>query len=108
MRVGSHHLYEEDPGQQDIPVHRVILHENYDSWTINNDICLLELESKADFSSDVIGGIELAEEGAEYEAGTECVVSGWGTTSEGGSLATVLMKVSKHSLSQAQLQLQLS
>merc|ERR1719184_189002 len=93
VRVGSHHLYEEDLGQQDIPVHRVILHENYDSWTINNDICLLELESEADFSSDVIGGIELAEEGAEYEAGTECVVSGWGTTSEGGSLATVLMKV---------------
>ena len=93
MRVGSHHLYVDDPDQQDIPVLRVILHENYDSWTINNDICLLELESEADFSSDVIGGVELPGEGAEYEPGTECVVAGWGTTSEGGSLATVLMKV---------------
>merc|ERR1719233_2710980 len=68
VRVGSHHLYDVDPDQQDLPVHRVILHENYDSWTITNDICLLELEGEADFSSDVVGGIELAEEGAEYEA----------------------------------------
>merc|ERR1719277_2707010 len=31
--------------------------------------------------------------GEEYTAGTTCTVSGWGTTSEGGSLAKVLMKV---------------
>merc|ERR1719477_127679 len=31
VRVGSHHLYVDDPDQQDIPVLRVILHENYDS-----------------------------------------------------------------------------
>eukprot|EP00091_Calanus_sinicus_P011018 TRINITY_DN2513_c0_g1_i5.p1 TRINITY_DN2513_c0_g1~~TRINITY_DN2513_c0_g1_i5.p1 ORF type:complete len:159 (-),score=50.25 TRINITY_DN2513_c0_g1_i5:69-545(-) len=70
-----------------------MLHEDYDSWTINNDICLLELDGQADFGSDVIGGINLPEEGKEYPAGTECVVTGWGTTSEGGSLAKVLMKV---------------
>merc|ERR1712106_900727 len=31
--------------------------------------------------------------GEEYPAGTQCTVSGWGTTSEGGSLGRVLMKV---------------
>merc|ERR1719244_2565293 len=73
VRVGNHHLYEDDPDQMDIPVKRVILHENYDS--------------------DVIGGITLPDEDQDYEEGTECVVSGWGTTAEGGSLGKVLMKV---------------
>ena len=77
----------------DIPVKRVILHEDYDSWTIQNDICLLELDGQADFGSDVIGGITLPDEDQDYEEGTECVVSGWGTTAEGGSLGKVLMKV---------------
>ena len=28
-----------------------------------------------------------------YEEGTPCIVTGWGTTTEGGSLARVLQKV---------------
>ena len=78
----------------DIAVSKVILHEDYDSWTIYNDICLLELSGEADFSSSVIGAISLPSDGKEYSAGTMCTVSGWGTTSEGGSLGQTLMKVS--------------
>merc|ERR1719410_2091815 len=44
VRVGNHHLYEDDADQEDFQVSKVILHEDYDSWNINNDICLLELE----------------------------------------------------------------
>merc|ERR1712027_104024 len=68
VRVGNHHLYE-------------------------NDICLLELEGQADFSSSAIGSISLPSSMEEYPAGTQCTVSGWGTTSEGGSLGKTLMKV---------------
>merc|ERR1712183_903441 len=93
VRVGNHHLYEDDPDQMDIAVSKVMLHEDYDSWTIYNDICLLELDGMADFGSSVIGAIDLPSDGEEYSAGTMCTVSGWGTTSEGGSLAQVLMKV---------------
>merc|ERR1711881_216700 len=70
VRVGNHHLYQDDPDQKDIAVSKVWLHEDYDSWTITNDICILDLEEAADFSSSVIG-----------------------TTSSGGSLASTLMKV---------------
>merc|ERR1712203_675529 len=77
VRVGNHHLYQED----------------YDSWTITNDICILDLEEAADFSSSVIGPISIPYDGEEYSAGTICTVSGWGTTSSGGSLASTLMKV---------------
>merc|ERR1712228_449341 len=93
VRVGNHHLYDDDPDQMDIAVSRVILHEDYDSWTIENDICLLELEGQADFSSSAIGSISLPSSMEDYPAGTDCIVSGWGTTSEGGSLGKVLMKV---------------
>merc|ERR1712098_822095 len=62
VRVGNHHLYQDDSDQ-------------------------------ADFGSSVIGKIGLPYDGEEYSAGTTCTVSGWGTTSEGGSLAKVLMKV---------------
>merc|ERR550517_2013285 len=41
VRVGSHNLYEDDPNQEDIAVSAVHNHENYDSWTIENDICML-------------------------------------------------------------------
>merc|ERR1712071_643883 len=37
--------------------------------------------------------ISLPSDGKEYSAGTMCTVSGWGTTSEGGSLGSALMKV---------------
>merc|ERR1719309_967238 len=93
VRVGNHHLYSDDPDQKDIAVARVNNHPNYDSWTINNDICILDLEESADFGSSVIGSISLPYDGEEYSSGTMCTVSGWGTTSEGGSLASELMKV---------------
>ena len=68
------------------------LHESYDSWTIENDICLLELASSVSFNSHVATiGFPTANE--EYPSGTMCTVTGWGTTSEGGSLAKVLQKV---------------
>merc|ERR1712215_30046 len=51
-----------------------------------------ELESQADFSRSVIGSISLPSSMEEYPAGTDCTVSGWGTTSEGGSLGKTLMK----------------
>ena len=93
VRVGSHNLYEEDPDQADIAVAKVLNHEEYDSWTISNDICMLHLDGAADLSSSVIDTISIPSSGQEYPSGHICTVSGWGTTSEGGSLARTLMKV---------------
>merc|ERR1712072_1391887 len=53
VEVGSHNLYEDDPDQQSFAVTDVGLHEEYDSFNINNDICMLTLE------------------------GTVCTVTGW-------------------------------
>lgn len=93
VRVGSFHLYEEDPGQADIAISSVILHPEYSAWTLDNDICVLQLAEQADLSHPNIGVIALPEEGEGPSPGTVCWVSGWGTTTEGGSFPSVLMKV---------------
>merc|ERR1712179_881464 len=73
VTAGEYDRRHDDGSEEDIAVTKVKLHEDYDSWTINNDICILWLE--------------------EDEEGTDCIVTGWGTTSEGGSLAHILQKV---------------
>jgi len=93
VAVGAHNLYTDDADQENIQVSRVVMHESYDDWNVENDICLLELESSATMGSHV-GTISLPSQNEEYAAGTMCTVTGWGTTSEGGSLARVLQKVS--------------
>ena len=85
-------LYDEDSDQASIDVKTVVLHENYDSWTINNDICLLELDGSVTMGEHV-GTIALPAAMEEYEAGTMCTVTGWGATSEGGDLGEILQKV---------------
>merc|ERR1711892_1503133 len=50
IHVRSQNLYDDDEDQADIAVTKVILHENYDSWNLTNDICILELGGSADLS----------------------------------------------------------
>merc|ERR1712198_787750 len=92
VAVGNHKLNHHDKDQENIAVEAVILHEDYDSWTVENDICLLKLEHEATMG-DHVQAIELPEANTEYDEGTMCTVSGWGTTSEGGHLAKTLQKV---------------
>merc|ERR1712179_418972 len=51
VEVGSHNLYEDDPDQASFAVSDVGLHEDYDSWNINNDICMLTLEGSISMGS---------------------------------------------------------
>merc|ERR1712168_1389571 len=79
VAVGNHKLNHQDKDQENIAVEEVILHEDYDSWTITNDIRLLKLEHEATMGEHV-KTIGLPEHLEEYDAGTVCRVTGWGTT----------------------------
>merc|ERR1712180_47615 len=92
VAVGNHKLNHHDKDQENIAVEEVILHEDYDSWTITNDICLLKLEHEATLGKHV-KTIGLPEHLEEYDEGTICTVTGWGTTSAGGHLSNILQKV---------------
>ena len=97
-QVGSHMLYEDDPDQMSFAVKHMKLHEHYNSNTVENDICMLKLDGEAT-SGPNVAWIGFPASMEEYEAGTDCIVTGWGTTTEGGSLGRTLQKVRVKSFS---------
>merc|ERR1711982_228337 len=91
VEVGSHNLYEDDPDQESFAVSDVGLHEDYDSWNINNDICM-HSRGLNQHGIQCWNNRPSLQHG-RVRRGPICTVSGWGTTTEGGSLARVLQKV---------------
>ena len=65
--------------EQNRNLQKIIMHPNYDSNTISNDICLLHLQESLEWT-DWVQPLGLPTQGQETEAGTMCTVTGWGTT----------------------------
>jgi len=88
--AGDHSLQNVDGTEQTRAVSRVIIHEEYDSWTIENDIALLKLTTPLTLNA-AVQSLPLAPEG--HDATGNGIVSGWGTLTSGGSLPDLLHKV---------------
>merc|ERR1712004_921819 len=71
VEVGSHNLYEDDPDQQSFAVAEVGLHEDYNSFNINNDICMLTLDGTISMGANV-GTISIPYSMEEYDEATIC------------------------------------
>ncbi|XP_069044036.1 uncharacterized protein [Lepisosteus oculatus] len=67
-------------------VSQIIIHPNFDSWSLNNDIALLKLSSPVNFTS-YIQPICLADNSSSFHTGTSCWVAGWGNTDEQTALS---------------------
>ncbi|CAG0912668.1 unnamed protein product [Notodromas monacha] len=91
MRVvlGEHDLNDDEGNEQFVDVRQYILHEDYSSFDLTNDICLLKLAGSIEFIDGVAATITLPE--SLEETNVNLVVSGWGTESETGDLAPVLL-----------------
>ena len=87
--AGEHHLNSNDGTEQEIVLSKIIQHENYNPFTISNDISLLQMSKSLHFNS-IVQPIALQTE-KEYIG--NCIVSGWGTLTEGGSSSNVLQYV---------------
>uniref|UniRef100_A0A182RVI6 Peptidase S1 domain-containing protein n=1 Tax=Anopheles funestus TaxID=62324 RepID=A0A182RVI6_ANOFN len=73
-------------------IEQIISHENYNEQTRNNDIALLKTGTEIDFNRGV-GPICLPFSYSTYSFGGLLVdIAGWGTTSFGGPMSTVLRK----------------
>merc|ERR1739847_27531 len=72
-------------------VAKVKMHPNYDSNTITNDACVLVLEKAIDDSNAAPASLPSSD--MSFQKGDPFVVSGWGTTSEGGSISNHLKAV---------------
>ena len=77
-------------GGQDFKIAEVIVNPGYSSWTLDNDIGLLRINGQFTLGGQDIDKIDLPAQGESIPAGSIVTVTGWGATSEGGSLPSTL------------------
>ena len=71
-RLGDYYTDSTDLYEQDLAVGQTIVHEAYDDWTIQNDICMVRLEQPADTSSQFVATIPLPSDDTDYLPGQTC------------------------------------
>uniref|UniRef100_A0A6I8QPJ5 pancreatic elastase n=1 Tax=Xenopus tropicalis TaxID=8364 RepID=A0A6I8QPJ5_XENTR len=91
--VGDHNIYQNDGTEQYISVSRIVKHAN---WNPNNiaagyDISILHLSSSATLNS-YVKLAQLPADNVVLAHNYNCVVTGWGKTSNNGNLASVLQQ----------------
>ncbi|XP_023340103.1 trypsin-1 isoform X2 [Eurytemora carolleeae] len=92
VRIGAHLLNNKQTSEGFlIPIKTVIVHEDYNPRTVENDLTLLKLSKKVDLMK--YAPACLPERGVNYEGNTAWVY-GWGTTSSGGPVSNVLLEIS--------------
>ncbi|KAM6042935.1 mast cell protease 1A-like [Theristicus caerulescens] len=92
VTLGAHNIDKREPSQQKFHVHHWVIHPNYSEDTLENDIMLLKLKSKAKLTKEV-SYIRLPSHNERVEPGTLCKVAGWGWTSTTREKTSVLMEV---------------
>ncbi|XP_034024411.1 suppression of tumorigenicity 14a [Thalassophryne amazonica] len=70
---------------------QIIPHPNYNSYTYDNDIALMKLDSPVD-NTDYIRPICMPSPQHVFETGESVWITGWGARREGGGAATTLQK----------------
>jgi len=92
VRLGEHKISSSSESQTVTrSVSKIINHENYQGGSEINDIALLQLSSPVEFRSEV-WPVCLPPSTPSY-ANKVATVTGWGTTSSGGSVSDVLREV---------------
>ncbi|XP_045025780.1 trypsin-1 isoform X1 [Daphnia magna] len=93
--AGEHDLSRVSGLEQNRDVSSYLMHPDYDTSTSSNDIALIYLTTPLDLSVPSAKAVNLPPPATEFDppAGTITTVSGWGTTSSGGSISNVLLSV---------------
>ncbi|PNI99869.1 PRSS1 isoform 2 [Pan troglodytes] len=82
VRLGEHNIEVLEGNEQFINAAKIIRHPQYDKKTLNNDIMLIKLSSRAVINARV-STISLPT--APPATGTKCLISGWGNTASSGA-----------------------
>ncbi|CAB3226279.1 unnamed protein product [Arctia plantaginis] len=77
-------------------IRKMVMHEEYDSYTLKNDIALLFTEKEMEFDSNV-DAVELNDE--PVMKGEDVMLTGWGATSYPGHVPNDLMQLDLKSIS---------
>lgn len=81
VRLGEHNIEENEESEQIKKPAKIIVHPDYDSWLLDNDIMLIKLESPVTIDASV-SPIPLSI--GCPAVGTNCLISGWGNTLSNG------------------------
>lgn len=79
-------------GGRVVSVNRMVEHERYDPWELNNDVGLLFLDEVLEFGP-TIQPIPLGQQGYIVPAGSIASISGWGALRQSGPSPNVLQVV---------------
>lgn len=104
VHLGQHDLFSATESKLlRMGVERIVEHPHYNTQTINNDFSLLKMSSKVDFADNPhVRPVCLPRSLTQSYEGYSATVSGWGTTSSGGNMASKLQEVEVKVLSNAQ------
>jgi elastase-1 len=95
--IGEHDRSKVEGTESTIGVVKVIQNPSWDTNNINNDVALLKLERKINFSGNesYIRPVCLPPKTANLDdiVGTQCIASGWGNTQWQGTSPNILQKV---------------
>ncbi len=69
------------------PIRRIVLHPQYDQFTSDYDIALLELSAPV-FFNDVVQPVCVPAPSHAFTTGTSCYVTGWGVLMEDGKICS--------------------
>lgn len=89
--AGEHDLNAQEGTEQEAGISEMIIHQNFDPLSFENDICLLKLDRNLNLNTEV-GVIRAASTGDSFSG--QAVVSGWGVLEDGGLFPDELMSVS--------------
>ena len=91
--TGDHNLNGQEGYEQNIPIEKIIKHPDYAPHAnYDYDLALIKLQSPLTYNKRV-RPVCLPE--FDFLSGTECFVTGWGHTEEGGDIAQVTRAVIK-------------
>ncbi|RXG57206.1 Trypsin-1 [Armadillidium vulgare] len=88
--AGDYSLSDIDGNEQIVPISEFIIHEDFNKYSMFNDIALLRLQSPLNYTT-YVQPIFLPSE--EQQSSGDCTLTGWGQTSN-GQAAKILQAVS--------------
>uniref|UniRef100_A0AAY4BAU1 pancreatic elastase II n=1 Tax=Denticeps clupeoides TaxID=299321 RepID=A0AAY4BAU1_9TELE len=90
--LGKHNLQaSNEAGSMAIAPAKIVVHENWDSARIRNDIALIKLQTPVAASNTIMPSC-LPQSGAVLGHNTPCYVTGWGRLWTGGPIADILQQ----------------
>ncbi|XP_054905474.1 elastase 2 like [Poeciliopsis prolifica] len=91
VALGKHNLLEDENGSLFLGTATIVVHENWNSYFIRNDIALIKLEASVEFS-DTVHPACLPADGFILPHNAPCYVTGWGRLYTGGPIADILQQ----------------